>query len=82
MLFKKKGVFTVEDALKVIEIASRENASEIIVMAEKVTEEAKRRLWDYQKGVMLMADLIGEERSVRVEILEGYVSDRVKGIEL
>ena len=29
-----------------------------------------------------MADMTGEEREVRVEILEGYVSEKVKGIEL
>ncbi|HIP88969.1 MAG TPA: hypothetical protein EYH24_03225 [Thermococcus paralvinellae] len=84
MLFKKKGLFTVSDAMKVIEIASRENAKEIIVMCEAIDEEARRRLWDYANGVKLrlMADLIGEQREVRVGILEGYVSDRVKGIEL
>ncbi|AFK23003.1 hypothetical protein [Pyrococcus sp. ST04] len=82
MLVKKKGVFTEEDARKVIEMASQKMEKEIIVMAYKVTEEAKRRLWDYQRAVALMADLTGEERYVRVEILEGYVSDKVKGIEL
>ncbi|NJE42334.1 hypothetical protein [Thermococcus sp. GR6] len=82
MLFKKRGVFTEEDARKVIEIASSENVKEIIVMAESVAEEAKRRLWDYARGVQLMADLTGEDRSVRIEILEGYVSDKVKGIDL
>ena len=29
-----------------------------------------------------MADMTGEEREVRVEILEGYVSERVKGIDV
>ncbi|ASJ16449.1 hypothetical protein A3L04_04850 [Thermococcus chitonophagus] len=82
MLVKKKGVFTEEDALKVIEMASQKMEKEIIVMAYRVTDEAKRRLWDYQRAVTLMADLTGEERYVRVEILEGYVSDKVKGIEL
>ncbi|NJE46441.1 hypothetical protein E3E35_03220 [Thermococcus sp. GR7] len=82
MLVKKRGIFTEEDARKVIEIASSDNVTEIIVMAESVTEEAKRRLWDYARGVQLMADLTGEDRSVRVEILEGYVSDKVKGIDL
>ncbi|ACJ15942.1 hypothetical protein TON_0457 [Thermococcus onnurineus NA1] len=82
MLVKKRGIFTEEDARKVIEIANSENVTEIIVMAESVTEEAKRRLWDYARGVQLMADLTGEDRSVRVEILEGYVSDKVKGIDL
>ena len=84
MLFKKRGLFTDSDAMRVIEIASRENAKEIIVMCEAIDEEARRRLWDYANGVKLrlMADLIGEQREVRVGILEGYVSDRVKGIEL
>lgn len=82
MLFKKKGLFTVSDAMKVIEIASRENAKEIIVMCEAIEEEAKRRLWDYANGIRLMADLMGKQREVRVEILEGYVSDKVKGIDL
>ncbi|AIF69830.1 hypothetical protein PAP_07200 [Palaeococcus pacificus DY20341] len=82
MLFKKKGLFTVSDAQKVIELASEENAKEIIVMCEAIDDDAKRRLWDYAKGVELMSDLTGEERKVRVEILEGYVSDKVKGIEL
>ncbi|MDK2982996.1 MAG: hypothetical protein PWP19_474 [Thermococcaceae archaeon] len=82
MLFKKKGLFTVSDAMKVIEIASREDPREIIIMCEAIDEEAKRRLWDYARGVELMADLTGENRSVRIEILEGYVSDKVKGIEL
>ncbi|AAL81678.1 hypothetical protein PFDSM3638_07830 [Pyrococcus furiosus DSM 3638] len=82
MLVKKKGVFTELDAQKVIEMASKSMEKEIIVMAYKVTEEAKRRLWDYQRAVSLMADLTGEKREVKVEILEGYVSDKVKGIEL
>ncbi|ADT83626.1 hypothetical protein [Thermococcus barophilus] len=82
MLFKKKGLFTVSDAMRVVEIASRENAKEIIVMCEVIDEDAKRRLWDYANAVRLMADLTGEQREVRIEILEGYVSDKVKGIEL
>ncbi|NJE75720.1 hypothetical protein [Thermococcus sp. ES12] len=83
MLFKKRGTFTEEDARKVIEIVSEiPNEREIIIMAEKVTDEAKRRLWDYARGVQLMADMTGEDRSVKVEILEGYVSEKVKGIEL
>ena len=67
MLFKKRGLFTDSDAMRVIEIASsRENAGEIIVMCEAI-------LWDYANGVKLrlMADLIGEQREIRVEILEG-----------
>jgi galactokinase len=83
VLFKKRGTFTEEDARKVIEIVSeRPDEREIIVMAERVTDEAKRRLWDYARGVQLMADMTGEDRSVRVEILEGYVSEHVKGVEL
>ncbi|ANF23171.1 hypothetical protein [Thermococcus piezophilus] len=82
MLFKKRGLFTEEDARKVIEIVSRENAGEIIVMCEAIEEAAKRRLWDYARGVQLMADMTGEDRSVRIEILEGYVSEHVKGIDL
>ncbi|NJE30937.1 hypothetical protein E3E38_07765 [Thermococcus sp. 18S1] len=83
MLFKKRGTFTEEDARKVIEIVSeRPDEREIIIMAEKVTEEAKRRLWDYARGVQLMADMTGEDRSVRVEILEGYVSEHVKGVDV
>lgn len=82
MLFKKKGLFTVHDALKVIETASGKNEEEIIIMCEKIDDGAKRRLWDYAKGVELMSDLTGEIRKVKVEILEGYVSDKVKGIEL
>ena len=83
MLFKKKGTFTEEDARKVIEIVSeRPDEREVIIMAEYVTEEAKRRLWDYARGVQLMADLTGEDRSVRVEILEGYVSEHVKGVDV
>ena len=83
MLFKKRGTFTEEDARKVIEVVSeRPDEREIIVMAERVTDEAKRRLWDYARGVQLMADMTGEDRSVRVEILEGYVSEHVKGVEL
>ncbi len=82
MLFKKKGIFDEEDALKVVKIASRENAKEIIVMCEHITDSAKRRLWDYARGVQLMSDLTGEGRGVRIEILEGYVSNRVKGMEL
>lgn len=82
MLFKKKGLFTVSDAMKVVEIASRKNAKEIIVMCETIDEDAKRRLWDYANAVRLMADLTGEQREVKIEILEGYVSDKVKGIEL
>ncbi|NJE25514.1 hypothetical protein E3E22_02535 [Thermococcus sp. MV5] len=82
MLFKKKGLFTVKDAMKVIEIASREDPREIIIMCEAIDDDAKRRLWDYARGVDLMADLTGEDRSVKIEILEGYVSDKVKGVEL
>jgi len=82
MLFKKKGLFTVSDALKVVETASKEDPREIIIMCEAIDEDAKRRLWDYAKGVELMADLTGEKRNVKIEILEGYVSDKVKGIEL
>ena len=82
VLFKKKGLFTVSDAMKVIEMASREDPREIIIMCEAIDDEAKRRLWDYAKGVELMADLTGEDRSVKMEILEGYVSDKVKGVEL
>lgn len=51
MLFKKKGLFTVSDAMKVIEIASREDPREIIIMCEAIDEEAKRRLWDYARGL-------------------------------
>ncbi|RLF83381.1 hypothetical protein DRN44_01210 [Thermococci archaeon] len=82
MLFKKKGLFTVSDALKLVEMASKEDPREIIIMCEAIDEDAKRRLWDYAKGVELMADLTGEKRNVKIEILEGYVSDKVKGIEL
>ncbi|ASJ04379.1 hypothetical protein [Thermococcus barossii] len=83
MLFKKRGTFTEEDARKVIEFVSeRPDEREIIVMAERITDEAKRRLWDYARAVKLMADLTGEEREVRVEILEGYVSEKVKGIDV
>ncbi|NJE01169.1 hypothetical protein [Thermococcus sp. JdF3] len=83
MLFKKRGTFTEEDARKVIEFASaRPEEGELIVMADRITDEAKRRLWDYARAVKLMADLTGEEREVRVEILEGYVSERVKGIDV
>jgi len=82
MLFKKKGLFTVSDALKVVEMAGKEDPREIIIMCEAIDEDAKRRLWDSAKGVELMADLTGEKRNVKIEILEGYVSDKVKGIEL
>jgi len=83
MLFKKRGTFTEEDALKVVEMASAHpEEKEIIVMAERATKEAKRRLWDYARAVKLMADMTGEDREVHVEILEGYVSEKVKGIEL
>jgi len=82
VLFKKKGLFTASDAKRVIDIVSRENEREIIIMCEKIDDDAKRRLWDYAKGVELMSDLTGESREVKVEILEGYVSDKVKGIEL
>ncbi|WP_297551443.1 hypothetical protein [Thermococcus sp.] len=83
MLFKKRGVFDEEDARKVVEwMSAHPEERELIVMAERVTSEAKRRLWDYARAVQLMADMTREERSVRVEILEGFVSERVKGIEL
>jgi len=83
VLFKKRGVLTEDDARKVIEEMSRHpEEKELIVMAEEVTEGAKRRLWDYARAVKLMADMTGEEREVRVEILEGYVSEKVKGVEL
>ena len=83
MLFKKRGVFTGEDAEKVIEwVSGRPGEKELIIMAEEVTDEAKRRLWDYARAVQLMADMTGADRGVRVEILEGFVSDRVKGIDV
>ncbi len=83
MLFKKRGVFTEEDARKVVEwMSAHPEERELIVMAESVTSEAKRRLWDYARAVQLMADITGEERSVRVEILEGFVSERVKGLDV
>ncbi|NJE55224.1 hypothetical protein [Thermococcus sp. 21S9] len=83
MLFKKRGVFTEEDARKVIEEMSKHpEEKELIVMAEAVTAEAKRRLWDYARAVKLMADMTGDEREIRVEILEGYVSEKVKGIDV
>lgn len=63
-------------------MVSKKMEKEIIVMAYKVTDAAKRRLWDYQRAISLMSDLTGEKREIRVEILEGYVSDKVKGIEL
>ena len=83
MLFKKKGVFTEEDARRVVEwMGAHPEERELIVMAERVTEEAKRRLWDYARAVQLMADMTGEDRSVKVEILEGFVSDKVKGVDV
>ncbi len=83
MLFKKKGVFTEEDARRVVEwMGAHPEERELIVMAERVTEEAKRRLWDYARAVQLMADMTGEDRNVKVEILEGFVSDKVKGLNV
>ena len=83
MLFKKKGVFTEEDARRVVEwMGAHPEERELIVMAERVTEEAKRRLWDYARAVQLMADMTGEDRNVKVEILEGFVSDKVKGVDV
>ena len=83
MLFKKRGVFTEEDARKVVEwMGAHPEERELIVMAEGVTAEAKRRLWDYARAVQLMADMTGKERSVKVEILEGFVSERVKGLDV
>jgi len=83
VLFTKKGVFTEEDARKVVEwMGSHPEERELIVMAESVTPEAKRRLWDYARAVQLMADMTREERSVKVEILEGFVSDKVKGLNV
>lgn len=55
---------------------------ELIVMAEVVENTAKRRLWDFARAVKLMADMTGEEREVRVEILEGFVSEKVKELTL
>ncbi|WP_456367852.1 hypothetical protein [Thermococcus sp.] len=83
MLFKKRGVFTEEDARKVVEWMSlHPEERELIVMVESATAEAKRRLWDYARAVQLMADMTGEERSVRVEVLEGFVSEKVKGLDV
>ena len=83
MLFKKRGVFDEEDARKVVEwMGAHPEEMELIVMAESVTAEAKRRLWDYARAVQLMADMTGEDRNVRVEILEGFVSDKVKGLNV
>lgn len=83
MLFKKRGVFTEEDAKKVVEwMGAHPKEKELIVMAEVVENAAKRRLWDFARAVKLMADMTGEEREVRVEILEGFVSEKVKGIDV
>ncbi|WP_297419655.1 hypothetical protein [Thermococcus sp.] len=83
MLFKKQGIFNEEDARKVVEwMSSHPEEKELIVMAEGITSEAKRRLWDYARAVQLMADMTGEDRSVRVEILEGFVSEKVKGLNV
>ncbi|WP_297477840.1 hypothetical protein [Thermococcus sp.] len=83
MLFKRRGVFTEEDARKVVEwMGAHPEERELIVMAGSVTAGAKRRLWDYARAVQLMADMAGEERRVRVEILEGFVSDRVRGLNI
>jgi len=83
MLFKKRGLFTEEDARKVVEwMSSHPEEGELIVMSESVTAEAKRRLWDYARAVKLMADMTGDEREIRVEILEGFVSDKVKGLNV
>ncbi|AMQ19280.1 hypothetical protein [Thermococcus peptonophilus] len=83
MLFKKRGVFTEEDAKKVIEwMGAHPKEKELIVMAEVVENAAKRRLWDFARAVKLMADMTGEEREVRVEILEGFISEKVKGIDV
>jgi len=83
MLFKKRGLFTEEDAMKVVEwMSTHPKERELIVLAEAITPEAKRRLWDYARAVGLMADMTGETRVVRVEILEGYVSEKVKGLDV
>ncbi|MDV3103706.1 hypothetical protein [Thermococcus waiotapuensis] len=83
MLFRKKGTFTEEDARKVVEwMGSHPEERELIVMAEEVTDGAKRRLWDYARAVQLMADMTGENRNIRIEILEGFVSDRIKGLNV
>ncbi len=83
MLFKKQDIFNEEDARKVVEwMSSHPEEKELIVMAEGITSEAKRRLWDYARAVQLMADMTGEDRSVRVEILEGFVSEKVKGLNV
>jgi len=83
VLFKKQGIFNEEDARKVVEwMSSHPEEKELIVMAEGITSEAKRRLWDYARAVQLMADMTGEDRSVRVEILEGFVSEKVKGLNV
>ncbi len=83
MLFKKKDVFTEGDARKVVEwMGAHPEERELIVVAESVTAEAKRRLWDYARAVQLMADMTGEDRSVSVEILEGFVSDKLKGLNV
>jgi len=60
MLFKKRGLFTEEDAMKVVEwMSTHPEEQELIVLAEAVTPEAKRRLWDYGRAVKLMADMTG-----------------------
>ncbi|WP_297074242.1 hypothetical protein [Thermococcus sp.] len=83
MLFKKRGVFDEGDARKVAEwMSAHPEERELIVMAESVTPEAKRRLWDYARAVQLMADMTGEERRVKVEILESFVSEKVKGLNV
>ncbi|ASJ02817.1 hypothetical protein A3L09_05880 [Thermococcus profundus] len=83
MLFKKRGLFTEEDARKVVKwMSAHPEERELIVMAERAEESAKRRLWDYARAVRLMADMRGENREVRVEILEGFVSEHVKGVDV
>ena len=83
MLFKKRGVFTEREAEKIIEWMSvHPEERELIVMAEAVENAAKRRLWDYARAVKLMADMTREEREVKVEIIEGFVSEKVRGINV
>lgn len=83
MLFKKRGVFIEEDVKKVVEwMGVYFEEKEFIVMVEVVENIVKRRLWDFVRVVKFMVDMIGEEREVRVEIFEGFVSEKVKGIDV
>ncbi len=82
MLFKKRGAFTEEDAegnrVRKSEARGEGDNSHGRERYRGSEEEAV----GLREGGKAHGDLTGEEREVRIEILEGYVSDKIRGVDV